>query len=318
MLVSDKDAGHRRRAADLRDGCRDRRRPRRRATPRRRRSSGSRAPRGRMRGGDRERAGRDRRRRARARGARSHLRRDGRRPRGRRAPRAGDRGPAPRPDRAVSHDLRTPLADLRAMAEAIEDGVVSDPETVREYAVRMGASVGVAHGAWSTTSSSSSSSTPGRSRPRRERARVAEVVGRARRRLRRPGGAQGPASCEPSSATPRGVPCSPRLTRALQNLLANAIRHTPSRRHRHGRGTRSTSARSSSPSRTRARASTARPSTRVFEPFWRGDAARSSAGTGLGPGAHEADRRVARRRDRGGGAAGAAARASRSPCRRPA
>ncbi|MEN3615495.1 sensor histidine kinase [Plantactinospora sp. ZYX-F-223] len=33
----------------------------------------------------------------------------------------------------VSHDLRTPLAGLRAMAEALEDGVVHDPETVGEY-----------------------------------------------------------------------------------------------------------------------------------------------------------------------------------------
>jgi signal transduction histidine kinase len=33
----------------------------------------------------------------------------------------------------VSHDLRTPLAGMRAMAEALEDGVVRDPETVAEY-----------------------------------------------------------------------------------------------------------------------------------------------------------------------------------------
>lgn len=33
----------------------------------------------------------------------------------------------------VSHDLRTPLAGLRAMAEALEDGVVSDESTVAEY-----------------------------------------------------------------------------------------------------------------------------------------------------------------------------------------
>ncbi|WP_336212514.1 sensor histidine kinase [Nonomuraea sp. LPB2021202275-12-8] len=33
----------------------------------------------------------------------------------------------------VSHDLRTPLAGMRAMAEALEDGVVSDPETVGRY-----------------------------------------------------------------------------------------------------------------------------------------------------------------------------------------
>jgi signal transduction histidine kinase len=33
----------------------------------------------------------------------------------------------------VSHDLRTPLAGLRAMAEALEDGVVSDAATVARY-----------------------------------------------------------------------------------------------------------------------------------------------------------------------------------------
>jgi len=37
----------------------------------------------------------------------------------------------------VSHDLRTPLAGLRAMAEALEDGVVSDRATVADYHHRM-------------------------------------------------------------------------------------------------------------------------------------------------------------------------------------
>ncbi|XVU28538.1 sensor histidine kinase [Actinoplanes sp. CA-054009] len=39
----------------------------------------------------------------------------------------------------VSHDLRTPLAGLRAMTEALQDGVVADPATVAEYHRRIGA-----------------------------------------------------------------------------------------------------------------------------------------------------------------------------------
>ena len=35
--------------------------------------------------------------------------------------------------RAVSHDLRTPLASIRAMVESINDGVVDDPATVARY-----------------------------------------------------------------------------------------------------------------------------------------------------------------------------------------
>lgn len=34
---------------------------------------------------------------------------------------------------AISHDLRTPLASLRAMIEALDDGVVVDPTTTRRY-----------------------------------------------------------------------------------------------------------------------------------------------------------------------------------------
>ena len=37
----------------------------------------------------------------------------------------------------VSHDLRTPLAGIRAMSEALEDAVVVDPAEVADYARRI-------------------------------------------------------------------------------------------------------------------------------------------------------------------------------------
>jgi signal transduction histidine kinase len=43
---------------------------------------------------------------------------------------------------AISHDLRTPLASLRAMLEALQDGVVRDPAEVAEYQSRMHAQIG--------------------------------------------------------------------------------------------------------------------------------------------------------------------------------
>jgi signal transduction histidine kinase len=42
---------------------------------------------------------------------------------------------------AVSHDLRTPLASLRAMVEAIDEGVVDDAPSLRRYAAEMRRSV---------------------------------------------------------------------------------------------------------------------------------------------------------------------------------
>lgn len=34
----------------------------------------------------------------------------------------------------ISHDLRTPLAGIRAMTEALADSVVADPDEVAQYA----------------------------------------------------------------------------------------------------------------------------------------------------------------------------------------
>jgi signal transduction histidine kinase len=180
---------------------------------------------------------------------------------------------------AVSHDLRTPLADLRAMAEAIEDGVVSDPETIRRYTSRMGDSVASLSNLVDDLFEFVQLEA-GAIEAEAERARLAEIVDAA------------VAACD-AQAQDKGLvlrtelgdagaaSCSPRLSRVLQNLLQNAIRHTP------GDGSVLVAARQADEGLELAVEDTGEgidPATidRIFEPFWRGDGARSSEGSGLG------------------------------------
>jgi signal transduction histidine kinase len=122
-----------------------------------------------------------------------------------------------------SHDLRTPLAGLRAMAEALEDGLAEDPPRylaqIRTEVERLSEMVDdlfevsrMRAGAWQLA---------------RERVALADLVGDA------------VAGAEPlarergvrlSAATSGQLPvvADPRaLTRAVGNLLVNAIRYTP-------------------------------------------------------------------------------------------
>jgi signal transduction histidine kinase len=180
---------------------------------------------------------------------------------------------------AVSHDLRTPLAGLRAMAEAIDDGVVADPATVRLYAGRMRDLV-ESLGTLIDDLFEFVQLDAGAIAAETERARVADVIDSA------------VAACD-GQATEKGLSlrtelgdaaaasCSPRLTRVVQNLLQNAIRHTPAdgtvvilaRRD----GERLELAVEDSGDGVDPEAAE-----HIFEPFWRGDSARASDGSGLG------------------------------------
>jgi len=179
---------------------------------------------------------------------------------------------------AVSHDLRTPLASLRAMIEAIDDGVVSDPETMRLYTSEMRRSVGALNALVddlfeliqldAAAIEAEASAT------------LDEVLDAAL------------AACESSATEKRlrletqldgasNAPCSPRLGRVLQNLLQNAIRHTPAdglvrvEAHRTA-GALEVAVEDSG----EGIAPELLPL--VFDPFWRGDASRTGAGSGLG------------------------------------
>lgn len=180
---------------------------------------------------------------------------------------------------AVSHDLRTPLSSVRAMVEAIDDGVVDDAETVRRYVREMRTSIDslvvlvddlfeLVQLDPETISSA------------RERAKLADVVGMAI------------AACE-AQASEKGLVLqtrldgaeqamiSPRLTRVVQNLLQNAIRHTPAD------GTVRVEARRASEGielvvEDSGAGIEQASIDRVFEPLWRGDVARAGPGSGLG------------------------------------
>jgi signal transduction histidine kinase len=180
---------------------------------------------------------------------------------------------------AVSHDLRTPLAGLKAMVEAIEDGVVDDPETIRRYVAEMRLSVesltGLVDDLFELTQLDA-----GRIETEIHKARLGDVVRSAMAACRAEGLEKGLVFEERLDGAGE-VMCSPRLVRVLQNLLQNAIRHTPADGTVRIEARRQESAIEIAveddgegvPPDSRDR---------VFEPFWRGDAARSIRGSGLG------------------------------------
>ncbi|HEU4528684.1 MAG TPA: HAMP domain-containing sensor histidine kinase [Actinomycetota bacterium] len=180
---------------------------------------------------------------------------------------------------AVSHDLRTPLASLRAMVEAIDDRVVDDRESLYRYVAEMRRSVArlvemvddlfelaqIDAGAIEAETS---------------RARLVEVVRSAVSAVELQAEEKGLALVTALDGM-EGVTCSPRLARVLQNLLVNAVRHTPVD------GTVRVDARRLPHGVELAVADTGEgiapeDLARVFEPFYRSDPARSGPGAGLG------------------------------------
>ncbi|GAA2119988.1 sensor histidine kinase [Actinomadura napierensis] len=126
----------------------------------------------------------------------------------------------------VSHDLRTPLAGLRAMAEALEDGVVADAGTVRRYHGRI--RVEVERLAEMVDDLFELSRIhAGALRLSRERVGLAELVAEAVAGAEALAQAKG---VQIRGDVRAGLPVhvdAGELGRALRNLVVNAIRHTP-------------------------------------------------------------------------------------------
>lgn len=128
----------------------------------------------------------------------------------------------------VSHDLRTPLAGIRAIVEALEDGVVEDEKTVaRYYATLRGEADRLAELVDDLFELSRAQA--GVLRLQLERVSLGDLVSdalaaaspiAAAKGVRLEGRLDGPAAeLEVSTSE---------VLRALRNILENAIRHTPS------------------------------------------------------------------------------------------
>ena len=125
----------------------------------------------------------------------------------------------------VSHDLRTPLASLRAMVEAIDDGVVADPPSLQRYTAEMRRSVAqladMVDDLFELTQLDA-----GAIEAETARADLDQLVAEAMASIAVEAETKG-LRLEHEIEGVDGVRCSPRIARVLQNLLSNAVRHTP-------------------------------------------------------------------------------------------
>jgi len=123
----------------------------------------------------------------------------------------------------VSHDLRTPLAELRAMAEALEDGIAADTgryhRQIRAEVARLSDMVDDLFELSRIESGTLSLAL--------DRIEVGDLISDAVASMEALARARG-VQLTGAAGSPLTVQADAReLSRALANLLANAIRHTP-------------------------------------------------------------------------------------------
>lgn len=127
----------------------------------------------------------------------------------------------------VSHDLRTPLAGIRAMAEALEDGVVADEASVARYHCQLRREADRLTGMVDDLFELSRINA-GALRLRLERVALGDLVSDAIAAADPLAHAKGVRLHGEMSGTPAVAVSVPEVSRVLANLLQNAIRHTPS------------------------------------------------------------------------------------------
>ncbi|HSP39211.1 MAG TPA: HAMP domain-containing sensor histidine kinase [Frankiaceae bacterium] len=127
----------------------------------------------------------------------------------------------------VSHDLRTPLAGIRAMTEALEDGIVTDTPTVARYHAQIRTEADRLAGMVDDLFELSKVQA-GALHLSMTRVTLADIVSDALATVTPIAHAKG---IQLNGRAEAGLPLDvdvPEVSRALCNLVVNAIRHTPS------------------------------------------------------------------------------------------
>jgi signal transduction histidine kinase len=128
---------------------------------------------------------------------------------------------------AISHDLRTPLASLRVMTEALADGVVEDPATTTRYLATMRGQIGHLSSLIDDLFELAQIDA-GALHMELQRASLADLVSDAIEGMRLQAAAKG-VRLEGSVAPGIGpaLLAPQKIERVLYNLVTNAVRHTP-------------------------------------------------------------------------------------------
>jgi signal transduction histidine kinase len=129
---------------------------------------------------------------------------------------------------AISHDLRTPLASLRVMTEALADGLVDDPATTTRYLTTMRGQIGHLSSLIDDLFELAQIDA-GALRLELQRASLDDLISDALEGLRPQAVAKGVRLEGGVAAGVGPVLVAPqKIERVLYNLVTNAIRHTPS------------------------------------------------------------------------------------------
>lgn len=183
---------------------------------------------------------------------------------------------------AVSHDLRTPLASLRALAEALDDGVVDDPEGIRRY-LRLMTGETERLNMLIDDLFELARLESGALRLDRTPSPVQDLISEALERMTAQAGRKGlQLAGEVVGDPPPVLIDGQQVTRVLLNLVQNAIRHTPADGSVTLRAARAEDG-VLVEVRDTGEGIGADDLPRVFDRFYRGDPARTrEAGAGLG------------------------------------